>query len=239
MTWHVLGAGALGSLWATRLARAGLPVRIILRSAERLADYRQAGGLTLEEAGQTSRQAITAELPDAPMPIQRLLVACKAYDAEPAIAQLEARLAPGCEILLLQNGLGSQQAIAERWPLVRCIFVSSTEGAYRDGPTRVVFAGRGQNWLGDPDGGCAPGWLGELDRAGIPNAWSDDILGRLWRKLALNCAINPLTVLHDCRNGELRQNALCSPRSATNSRGCSLPAASTRQPRSWKATCGE
>ncbi|PZR58434.1 MAG: 2-dehydropantoate 2-reductase, partial [Stutzerimonas stutzeri] len=111
MTWHVLGAGALGSLWATRLARAGLPVRIILRSAERLADYRQAGGLTLEEAGQTSRQAITAELPDAPMPIQRLLVACKAYDAEPAIAQLEARLAPGCEILLLQNGLGSQQAI--------------------------------------------------------------------------------------------------------------------------------
>lgn len=94
------------------------------------------------------------------MPIQRLLVACKAYDAEPAIAQLEARLAPGCEILLLQNGLGSQQAIAERWPLVRCIFVSSTEGAYRDGPTRVVFAGRGQNWLGDPDGGCAPdGWV--------------------------------------------------------------------------------
>ncbi|WP_045158882.1 putative 2-dehydropantoate 2-reductase [Stutzerimonas stutzeri] len=215
MTWHVLGAGALGSLWATRLARAGLPVRIILRSAERLADYRQAGGLTLEEAGQTSQQAITAELPDAPMPIQRLLVACKAYDAEPAIAQLEARLAPGCEILLLQNGLGSQQAIAERWPLVRCIFVSSTEGAYRDGPTRVVFAGRGQNWLGDPDGGCAPGWLGELDRAGIPNAWSDDILGRLWRKLALNCAINPLTVLHDCRNGELRQHraqlaALCN-----------------------------
>lgn len=160
MTWHVLGAGALGSLWATRLARAGLPVRIILRSAERLADYRQAGGLTLEEAGQTSQQAITAELPDAPMPIQRLLVACKAYDAEPAIAQLEARLAPGCEILLLQNGLGSQQAIAERWPLVRCIFVSSTEGAYRDGPTRVVFAGRGQNWLGDADGGCAPnGWV--------------------------------------------------------------------------------
>ena len=57
--------------------------------------------------------------------------------------------------------------------------------------------------------------MGELDKAGIPNAWSDDILGRLWRKLALNCAINPLTVLHDCRNGELRQHraqlaALCN-----------------------------
>ena len=51
------------------------------------------------------------------MPIQRLLVACKAYDAEPAIAQLEARLAPGCEILLLQNGLGSQRVLPSggRW----------------------------------------------------------------------------------------------------------------------------
>ncbi len=25
--WHVLGAGSLGTLWATRLARAGLPVQ--------------------------------------------------------------------------------------------------------------------------------------------------------------------------------------------------------------------
>ena len=49
-------------------------------------------------------------------------------------------------------------------------------------------------------------WLGELDCAGIPWQWSDDILGRLWRKLALNCAINPLTVLHDCRNGGLLQH---------------------------------
>jgi len=214
LSWHILGAGALGSLWATRLARSGAPVRIILRSAQRLIDYQHAGGLTLSEAGQSSFHAITAELPDATTPIQRLLVACKAYDAEAAIAQLSLRLADSCEILLLQNGLGSQQAIAERWPHVRCIFVSSTEGAYREGPMQVVFAGRGQNWLGDPNGGSVPSWLGDLDQAGIPQIWSGDILTRLWRKLALNCAINPLTVLHDCRNGELLQHreqlaALC------------------------------
>ncbi|RMR32543.1 hypothetical protein ALP91_04752, partial [Pseudomonas savastanoi pv. glycinea] len=39
VTWHVLGAGSLGTLWAARLARAGLPVRLILRNAERLAAY--------------------------------------------------------------------------------------------------------------------------------------------------------------------------------------------------------
>ena len=215
MSWHILGAGSLGSLWAARLARAGLPVRLILRNPQRLAQYRKAGGLSLIEDGQLGRYAIPAELPDAPGAIQRLLVACKAYDAEAAIAQVAARFAPRCEILLLQNGLGSQQAIAARWPQARCIFVSSTEGAYREDDFRVVFAGRGQNWLGDPSESTPPSWLAELDQAGIAQSWSNDILARLWRKLALNCAINPLTVLHDCRNGELRQyrpqvTALCA-----------------------------
>ncbi|MBA4726873.1 MAG: putative 2-dehydropantoate 2-reductase [Pseudomonas sp.] len=206
MTWHILGAGALGSLWATRLARAGLPVRLILRSAQRLDEYQRAGGLGLRENGKLERFDIPAELPDAPTTIRRLLVACKAYDAEAAVSRVAARLAPGAELLLLQNGLGSQQAIAERWPQARCIFVSSTEGAYRETDFQVLFAGRGQNWLGDPHGGAAPAWLGELDRAGIAQTWSTEILSRLWRKLALNCAINPLTVLHDCRNGELLQH---------------------------------
>lgn len=206
MIWHILGAGALGSLWATRLARAGLPVRLILRSAQRLDEYQRAGGLGLRENGKLERFDIPAELPDAPTTIRRLLIACKAYDAEAAVSRVAARLAPGAELLLLQNGLGSQQAIAERWPQARCIFVSSTEGAYRETDFQVLFAGRGQNWLGDPHGGAAPAWLSELDLAGIAQTWSTEILSRLWRKLALNCAINPLTVLHDCRNGELLQH---------------------------------
>ncbi|MBE7372955.1 putative 2-dehydropantoate 2-reductase [Pseudomonas lopnurensis] len=215
MSWHILGAGSLGSLWATRLARAGLPVRLILRNPQRLAQYQAAGGLSLVENGQSSLHAIPAELPDAPNAIHRLLVACKAYDAEAAIAQVATRLEPRCEMLLLQNGLGSQQAIAERWPRARCLFVSSTEGAYREDDLRVVFAGRGQNWLGDPAAPAPPDWLGELARAGIPATWSTDILARLWRKLALNCAINPLSVLYDCRNGELLRHreelgALCA-----------------------------
>ncbi len=215
MGWHVLGAGSLGGLWAARLARVGIPVQLILRSSERLAAYRAASGLTLVEDGQACLFPIPAQLPIAATPIRRLLVACKAYDAEEAVAQVGHRLQPGAELVLLQNGLGAQQAIAARWPQARCLFISSTEGAYRETDWRVVFAGRGQNWLGDPEGGAAPDWLQQLDDAGIPHCWSPDITSRLWRKLALNCAINPLTVLYDCRNGELAEhhaevNALCA-----------------------------
>ncbi|UTW06828.1 putative 2-dehydropantoate 2-reductase [Pseudomonas benzenivorans] len=205
-TWHILGAGSLGGLWAARLARAGAPVRLILRDRGRLAAYRQAGGVTLVERGQARLYPLDAETTDDPAPIRRLLLACKAYDAEGAIAALAPRLTGDAEVVLLQNGLGSQEAVAARVPQARCILASSTEGAFREGAWRVVFAGHGHTWLGDPLDLAPPHWLAELEQAGIVHDWSLDILGRLWRKLALNCAINPLTVLYDCRNGALQQH---------------------------------
>jgi 2-dehydropantoate 2-reductase len=204
--WHVLGAGSLGTLWAARLTRAGLPVRLVLRNEARLQAYRAAGGLTLVEHGQAQCYPVPGETADSPEPIKRLLLACKAYDAENAIASVAHRLSAETELILLQNGLGSQDAVANRVPQARCISASSTEGAFRDGDWRVVFAGHGYTWLGDPAHPAPPYWLDDLGAAGIPHEWSTDILTRLWRKLALNCAINPLTVLHHCKNGGLLEH---------------------------------
>ncbi|WP_455923492.1 putative 2-dehydropantoate 2-reductase [Pseudomonas putida] len=204
--WHILGAGSLGTLWACRLARQGLPVTLILRDTARLASYQAAGGLTLVEQGIGRHYAVPAENFASQTPIKRLLLACKAYDAEQVVKRLAPRLAEGAELILLQNGLGSQEAVAAAVPHARCIFASSTEGAFRSDDWQVTFAGHGFNWLGDPAKPAAPYWLNELADSGIPHQWTADILTRLWRKLALNCAINPLTVLHDCRNGELQQH---------------------------------
>lgn len=204
--WHILGAGSLGTLWATRLARAGVPVRLILRNEARLAGYRAGQGLTLVEHGVEHTYAVIGETAESPEPIHRLLVACKAYDAQRAIAQLQPRLAPDAELILLQNGLGSQDAVAAQVPSARCIYASSTEGAFRDGDWRVVFAGHGYTWLGDANHPTPPLWLDDLQAASIPHEWATDILTRLWRKLALNCAINPLTVLYQCRNGGLQDH---------------------------------
>ncbi|MBK5007394.1 putative 2-dehydropantoate 2-reductase [Pseudomonas sp. S32] len=214
-TWHILGAGSLGSLWACRLARAGTAVRLVLRDGQRLRSYQLAGGLTLAEQDQTRCYAIPGETADAAGPIHRLLVACKAYDAASAVASVAARLAPGADVVLLQNGLGSQDEVAEQVPHARCISASSTEGAFREKDWQVRFAGQGFNWLGDPGNPVPATWFEDVQRAGIPAEWTPDILPRLWRKLALNCAINPLTVLYGCNNGGLlghleEVDALCT-----------------------------
>lgn len=160
----------------------------------------------LTEQGRSQRWPIPAETNAEQAPVQRLLVACKAYDARPAVMALAHRLGPDADVMLLQNGLGSQDEVAASLPGRRCIYASSTEGAYRPAAWHTEFAGHGHNWLGDPSHPVPPPWLADLNRAGIPHQWTPDILGRLWRKLALNCAINPLTVLHDCRNGGLTEH---------------------------------
>ena len=207
MTWHILGAGSLGGIWAARLALAGLPVCLLLRDRQRLDQFHAAGGLSFEHEGHRQTLPLPAQPLDDGTPIRRLLLASKAYDAAAAARRLAPRLAADAEVILLQNGLGSQDEVATLLPQARCIFASSTEGAFRRADFHVVFAGRGHTWLGSVPPTPAPDWLGELAQAQIPASWTPDILARLWRKLALNCAINPLTVLYDCRNGGLQAHA--------------------------------
>lgn len=206
MCWHVLGAGSLGMLWAGRLAANGLHTTLILRDAGQLNAYEQQGAIHLNQQQHQQRIALPAQTAAATQPIRRLILACKAYDAEAAIAAVSRRLVDGAAVLLLQNGLGSQAAIATRIPRARCIMLSSTEGAFRDGDFSVTFAGEGQNWLGDPHDPTPPDWLAQLRQAGIPHQWTSSIEQRLWRKLAVNCAINPLCVLNRCRNGGLLEH---------------------------------
>lgn len=219
MHWHILGAGSLGCLWAARLAAQQHSVYLIMRTANALAHHQAHPYVALSDPQflHTQHYPVKAQLAEHPQPIKNLVLACKAYDAQAAIGQVAHRLNSDSLVILLQNGLGSQQAVQSMLPHTRCIAASSTEGAYLAAPLHTVFAGQGHIWLGDiaPSiTAAAPAQLASLQAAGIPCSWATDIAPVLWRKLAMNCAINPLTVIYNCLNGQLRHypaqiNTLC------------------------------
>ena len=197
--WHVLGAGAMGCLMAARLHAAGGKVIVLLREAQ----ANQSVQLVLEEGG--ARREITlpgSSAKDAGQ-ISHLLVTTKAYDVEPAVRSIVHRLDGQSRVLLLVNGLGYAQPLLRDFPWLQLFYGTTTQGAYRTAPYHVYHAGSGQTRIGRPEHPAAPAWMSLWQQALPDCRWEADIARALWLKLAINCAINPLTALHNCRNGDL------------------------------------
>ena len=204
--WHILGAGAIGSLFACLFQDAGIRCSLLLREGH-AAPHNGTRQIRLHE-GEHSRAHIVEAGPAAgPEPIHYLLVCTKAYDLLAALTSVQPRLAKGAVVLLLANGLGYQQRISEQWPQLTVFSGSTTEGAFREGGDRVRRAGRGTTWLGSRCLMRPPAWFSDWQALDADCRWAANIDTILWRKFAINCAINPLTALHRCRNGLLADDS--------------------------------
>jgi len=200
----VVGPGAVGRLLALRLA-GQLPVVLIGRREP-------PGRLTLTTPeGEQIPRALPGATPNAlpTMPPTMIHLTTKAQSAEAAIAALKGRVPATTPLVLWQNGFGVQETLTRSWSgPVLC--ASTTEGAFVDDtPQRqaVVHAGHGRTVIGHLDGTYPDlaGWLAEtLAAAGLPCQAVDNIRVRLWHKLAVNAAINPLVARFRIRNGQLR-----------------------------------
>lgn len=134
------------------------------------------------------------------------MVTTKAGDTLTALEVIIESLPPTVPIVLFQNGLGSQQQVAERWPERPILAASTTEGANRPSPDRVVHAGAGATWLGPmtaPANAVLTNCAATLANSGLTVHPEADILSRLWQKLVVNAGINPFTALLDCPNGDI------------------------------------
>ena len=200
----MLGAGAIGCLFASALQRSGCPTTLLLRQHCSAAPAL----VTVEREASVSR----VELPVSPASdsshISHLLVTTKAQDVRAAVLSVGHRLDCASQVLLLSNGLGFAGELQAELPLPAYFFGTTTEGAYQASRWHIHHAGRGLTRVGQPGSPLPPRWFEQWSRAIQPSRWDADIEQSLWLKLAINCAINPLTALHRCRNGELTGLAL-------------------------------
>ena len=234
--WYILGAGSIGCLFAAHLHRAGVPVTLLLRDAATAAQWRECGGIELHSGIDNARIAPPALTPaQLTAPVHRVLICTKAHQTQSAVAALRHALAADATLVLLQNGMGVREVLQAALPAAKFLHALTTEGVYQRDRFQLIHAGRGSTAIGAIESGSAA--LTEQIAASLRCALDivavSDIGARLWLKLAINSVINPLTALHECRNGELLQlpgiatqvAALCAELSAVaGASGQPLPA---------------
>ncbi len=200
--WYVLGAGAMGCLYADTLQRGGCQSTLIMRRGT----SEKSLPLVVERDDSCSTQQMRVVTADDPVVISHLLVTTKAFDVRMAVAGIAHLLTPHAVVLLLVNGMGLAEPLHADWPHLEIYCGTSTEGAYRMAPQHIRHAGRGETRIGRQGQQTQqqpPPWFAQWAGAISPCIWDAHIEAALWSKLAVNCIINPLTAVHRCLNGEL------------------------------------
>jgi len=144
--------------------------------------------------------------------INLLLITTKAHQTLEAVLSIKPQLADNATLVLLQNGLGVYEELAAKLKpdLPRSLFLcaSTTEGAYQKSRFHLIHAGRGTTFLGAFESSSnTQSSLEHLQKLLSSTELKVEIDPQiellLWNKLAINCAINAMTVIHNCQNGKL------------------------------------
>ncbi|MGY3943903.1 ketopantoate reductase family protein [Aeromonas tecta] len=201
--WTLLGCGALGGVFASLLTLSGQSTRVLLRDRHRSTLHPGIDFTSLE--GHTQLIAIERGFVSQPGQIKRLLVMTKAGQVISALTPLAGTLAAGVPIVLLHNGMGIAEQVVQMFPNNPVIAGVTSHGAMQSGHFVFRHTGKGETWLGPVNEAAkAHSALAEELATALGQAgWDEQILSRQWQKLAINCAINPLTALYKLKNGEL------------------------------------
>ena len=214
-SYTVVGAGAVGLLYGTRLAAAGHRVHWLVRSGAE--DIRRRG-IEVRSEGAVLRippeEVCVHTDPSAVPPADVVVVATKTTANDRLGDLVRAVCPPGATVALFQNGLGAEERVRAEVPaagpvLGAMCFVC----AHRTGPGRADHLDYGAVTLapledtvdgaGRAGAEIAERMATDLRETGIPTTVLADLGVARWRKLVWNIPFNGLCTVLDASTDEL------------------------------------
>lgn len=202
----IVGAGAMGCLFAARLVQAGAEVSLVDVDQGRL-DALNREGVTLEDDAGVRTVPVTAAVASAlRSPPDLLLLLTKSLHTEAAVRSIAHLAGEDTWALTLQNGLGNAEVLTTAFAPQRVLVGVTDYPSNLDGMTRVSSHGRGHVRLGPISGRETSGAdraADLLNRAGFHASVDPAIEVAVWEKVAFNAALNPLGAVTGLTNGGL------------------------------------
>lgn len=202
----VIGAGAMGSLFAARIAEHGRDVVLVDVDRARLATLGERGIRLVDDSGDRTIAIETSIAADLGDDVDLAIVLTKSRHTAAAVASIAHLDAGGTSVLTLQNGLGNPEAIAEHFAARRVVKGMAALPADLANENEVRTGGVAHLEVGplvDEGQGLASAVADLLAESGFDARLSDAVDVAIWEKIAFNAALNPLAAVTRLANGGL------------------------------------
>jgi 2-dehydropantoate 2-reductase len=205
----VVGGGAMGGLWADRLASTGAEVTVVDVSKP-VVEAILTDGLSVVGPDGPSRTHPAATTDAATTgPVDLVFFFTKAQHTRSAALAARPLVGPDTTLVSLQNGWGNADTIADVLGPDRLVFGVTYQSARVDGPGQVTQTSAGVTVLGPyadtQDLGRATMVATLQSDAGLPTTATAAVRTEVWKKVVLNTATLPTSALTGLFAGELGQ----------------------------------
>lgn len=206
----VVGAGAMGSIFAARLAQGGHDVALV-DVATPLVDRINADGVKVVRGEEASITRIRATTDPAEIgPVDAAIFFVKCYHTASAAELARPLVGPATTIASLQNGWGNGDVLAAVYPPEQ-IVVGVTYNSGLVIEPGVVMHPADQPTLVGPfvngDAARAERLAGALESGGLTATVATPVRPEIWKKLILNAATLPTAALTGMNAGALAGHA--------------------------------
>ncbi|MBO5768373.1 MAG: putative 2-dehydropantoate 2-reductase [Bacteroidales bacterium] len=211
--YAIVGVGGIGGYYGGRLAQSGQEVHFLCRS-----DYQhiKEHGLKVESVKGDFHLTQVNAYNDAKQmpPCDVILVCTKTLSNHQLKEILPSLVHQDSLVILVQNGLGMEQTLAQALPDIKIAGATAFICSFKVGQGHIRHAEYGELSL-SPYHACVADSLKQvaldLQQAGIPTQYVDDLNYLRWKKLVWNIPYNGLTVLMNASTDKLTFDADSRP----------------------------